>query len=86
MTWVMLADYGSIAVGAVSAACWVAAAVVKVDPPESLKGKPDDSYWDGIVVDGADLIKTMRLQARWNSLAAASAAIAISLQVMVKLA
>ncbi|MEL7553095.1 hypothetical protein AAGV37_24720 [Pseudomonas protegens] len=86
MNWVMLADYGSIGAGAISAACWVLAAVVKVNPPEGLKGKPDGEYWKGTVVNGADLVKTLRAQARWNSSAAISAALAVSLQIAVKLA
>lgn len=86
MNWTMLADYGSIVFGAISAFCWLVAAFVKVDPPESLRGKPDGDYWDGIVVNGADLIKTLRAQARWNSAAAISAAIAASLLIVVKLA
>lgn len=86
MNWVMLADYGSIAAGAVSALCWVVAALVKVDPPDELKGKPDGEYWKGIVVNDADLIKTLSAQARWNSAAALAAAAAVSLQVAVKLA
>lgn len=86
MNWVMLVDYGSIGVGAISAACWVLAATVKVDPPDELKGKPDGEYWKGTVVNGADLIKTLRAQARWNSAAAVAAAVAVSLQIAVKLA
>ncbi|MFL9848571.1 hypothetical protein [Pseudomonas chlororaphis] len=86
MNWVMLADYGSIAAGAISASCWIVAAFVKVDPPESLKGKPDDEYWDGIVVNGADLIKTLRAQAQWNSAAAVAAAITAALQIAAKMA
>lgn len=86
MCWLLLADYGSIAAGVMSAVCWVVAALVKVDPPESLRGKPDDSYWDGIVVSGGDLIKTLRAQARWNSAAAIAAAVAAMLQVAIKLA
>ena len=86
MNWVMLADYGSIGFGAISAACWVLAAIVKVDPPDELKGKPDGEYWKGTVVNGGDLVKTLRAQARWNSTAAVAAAVAISLQIATKVA
>jgi len=82
----MFAEYGSIAAGTISAACWIVAAFVKVDPPESLKGKPDDEYWDGIVANGADLIKTLRAQSKWNSVAAVAAAIAATLQILTKVA
>ncbi|WP_414155707.1 hypothetical protein [Pseudomonas sp. BNK-43-a] len=86
MNLVVFADYGSITAGAISALCWVVAAVVKVAPPDELKGKPDGDYWKGIVFNNSDLIKTLRAQARWNSAAAMAAAIAVSLQLAVKLA
>ncbi|MBA6096375.1 hypothetical protein H4C80_04340 [Pseudomonas juntendi] len=86
MNWMMLADYGSIAAGAISALCWMVAAFVKVDPPESLRGKPDGDYWDGIVLNGSDLLKTLRAQARWNSAAAVAAAIGATLLVIAKMA
>jgi len=71
----------SLLAGLISAACWVVAAVVKVDPPEELRGKPDGDYWPGTVVNGGDLIGTLKAQARWNSAAAFSAALAILLQI-----
>jgi len=86
MNWVMLADYGSVSFGAISAFCWLVAAIVKVDPPENLRGKPDGDYWDGIVVNGADLIKTLRAQSRWNSAAAIAAAIGAILLIVSKTA
>jgi hypothetical protein len=85
MDFVSITEVGSLITGAASAVCWIVAAVVKVDPPESLRGKPDGDYWDGIVVNGADLICTLRAQARWNSAAAISAAIAVLIQVSSKL-
>ncbi len=86
MDWRFAANVLSLVAGGASAICWVMAAVVKVAPPESLKGKEDGSYWDGIVVNGADLLKTARAQAKWNSFAAFAAAAAVFLQVIYNLA
>lgn len=86
MNLVVIAEYGSIAAGAVSAGCWVAAAIAKVDPPEKLKGMPDGEYMAGTVLNGGDLIRTLRAQGRWNSIAAIAAAAAMLLQIVAKLA
>ncbi|WAB92013.1 hypothetical protein OSS47_28525 [Pseudomonas citronellolis] len=77
-----IASGASLVAGAISAVCWVVAATVKVDPPEELRGKPDGDYWPGIVANGADLIKTLAAQAKWNSAAAFAAAAAIALQIV----
>lgn len=86
MNVVAFAEYVSIAAGAASAVCWVMAAVVKVDPPEKLKGMPDGEYIAGTVYNGGDLIRTLSAQGRWNSIAAVAAAIAMSFQIAAKLA
>ncbi|WP_406834027.1 hypothetical protein [Pseudomonas asiatica] len=85
MGWVLLFDYMSIAAGVVSAACWVKSAIVKVDPPQGLEGLPDGEYMDGTILNGGEMIGTLRAQARWNSIAAFAAAAAVSLQVLAKL-
>jgi hypothetical protein len=71
----------SLVAGVASAVCWIVAAVVKVDPPEEFKGKPDNMYWGHIIANGADLVPTIRAQAKWNSAAAIAAAVAVLLQV-----
>lgn len=76
-----LASGASLVAGAISAGCWVVAATVKIAPPESLRGKPDGDYWDAIVLNGGDLIKTLAAQSRWNGAAAFAAAAAIALQI-----
>lgn len=81
MDWVSITANGSLAAGVISAVCWVIAAVVKVKPPKELRGKPDGDYWKAMVVNGADLIPTLRAQAKWNSIAAFAAAAAILLQI-----
>lgn len=85
MNLLAIVEYGSIAAGLLSAACWVRAAVVKTDPPEELKGMPDGEYMGGTVFNGGDLIPTLRKQAWWNSIAAFAAAASVSLQVLTKL-
>ena len=86
MDLVKILEGASIAIGLVSACCWVAAAVVTAPPPAGLKGKPDAEYWKGNIVGGGELLGTLRAQARWNSVAAFSAAFAVMLQVASKLA
>ncbi|DBA08608.1 TPA_asm: hypothetical protein [Pseudomonas phage vB_PaeP-D14I] len=71
----------SLVAGLISAGCWVIAAVVKVAPPKELRGKPDGDYWKATVVNGGDLIPTLRAQAKWNSIAAFAAAAAVLLQI-----
>ncbi|WP_085747342.1 hypothetical protein [Pseudomonas sp. R45(2017)] len=80
------AEYCSITAGAVSAFCWVMAAVVTVDPPEKLKGMPDGEYIAGTVYNGGDLVRTLSAQGRWNSIAAIAAATAMAFQIATKLA
>ncbi len=85
MNWLMITDCMSIAAGAASAVCWIKSAVVKVDPPPGLEGLPDGEYMDGTILNGGEMIATLRAQARWNSIAAFTAATAVSLQVIAKL-
>jgi hypothetical protein len=80
----LIVDLASLCTGLLSAVFWVISAVIKVAPPPSLVGKPDDSYWDGIVVNGGDLLKTMRAQSKWNSLAAFAAAATAVLQIVAR--
>lgn len=76
---------GSLLAGFISAGFWIKAALVKVPPPEIFKGKPDDMYMGHIIVGGADLIPTMRAQAKWNSAAAVAAAVTVLLQIAANL-
>jgi hypothetical protein len=71
----------SLVTGIVSAGCWIFAAVVKVDPPAEFKGKPDDMYYGHIIANGADLVPTIKAQAKWNSAAAIAAAVTVLLQI-----
>jgi hypothetical protein len=81
MTLETIASIGSLIFGFVSAFCWVISAVVKAPPAEGLEGKPDGSYWGGDILNGGDLYRTLRLQAKWNSIAAFSASAAVLLQI-----
>ncbi|TCT96124.1 hypothetical protein [Pseudomonas sp. LP_4_YM] len=74
----------SLMIGLISAACWIRSAVVKVDPPIEFKGLEDNMYHGHIIVNGADLVPTMRKQAWWNSAAAIAAAVTVMLQIAVK--
>jgi len=75
----------SFVVGLLSAAFWVRSATVKVDPPPEFKELADNMYYGHIIVNGADLIPTMKKQALWNSVAAIAAAATVLLQIGVKL-
>lgn len=75
-----IANIASLVTGAASAAFWVKAAVVKSPPAEGLEEKPDGRYWRGIVINGGDLIGTLKAQAKWNSAAAIAAALTVLLQ------
>lgn len=70
----------SLVAGAASAICWIVAAVVKVKPPAEMKDKPDGMYYGYIIASGGDLISTVKAQAKWNSAAAITAAVAVLLQ------
>lgn len=82
MTLETIASIGSLIFGLVSAICWVISAVVKAPPAEGLEGKPDGSYWGGNVLNGGDLYGTLRAQAKWNSIAAFAASVAVLLQIV----
>lgn len=81
MTLETIASNGSIIFAFVSAICWVISAVVKAPPAEGLEGKPDGSYRGGNVLNGGDLYRTLRAQAKWNSIAAFSTSVAVLLQI-----
>ncbi|MCY1276894.1 hypothetical protein D3C76_619260 [compost metagenome] len=81
MDWAVAANVASLIAGSLSAAFWIKAAVVKAPPPPDLEGKPDGDYWKGTIVNGGDLLGTLRLQAKWNSLAAWAASAAVALQI-----
>jgi len=76
-----IANVASLGTGLISAAFWVVAAIVKAPPPEGLNGKPDGEYWKGTIVNGGELIGTLRAQSKWNSWAAFAAAATMSLQI-----
>ncbi|MEB0009330.1 hypothetical protein QN375_06035 [Pseudomonas sp. MH9.2] len=81
MGYAPVLNAASFVAGFISAACWVVAAVVKVEPPEEMKGKPDGLYFGYIISSGADLIPTVKAQAKWNSAAAITAAVTVLLQI-----
>ena len=85
MEYASVLNVASLVAGITSAACWVVAAVVKIDPPEEMKGKPDGMYHGYIISSGADLIPTVKAQAKWNSAAAITAAVTVLLQIAVNL-
>lgn len=82
MTLGTIVSIGSLIFGFVSAICWVISAVVKAPPAAGLEGKADGSYWGGNVLNGGDLYGTLRAQAKWNSIAAFSASVAVLLQIV----
>lgn len=62
----------SVLLGVVSAFCWWRSAVVTV--PHRLRNQPDGVFFgESPVLAGADLFKTLRLQAKWNRWAAIAA-------------
>ncbi len=71
-TWI------SVLLGAVSAFCWWRSAVTRV--PHFAGADTSGAYADGsFAADGADLVRTIRLQSKWNrwaAIAASGAAIA----------
>ena len=81
MDYASVLNAASLVTGIASAVCWVVTAVVKVEPPEELKGKPDNMYYGHIIANGADLVPTIKAQAKWNSAAAIAAAITVTLQI-----
>ena len=78
-------NVASFVIGLLSAAFWIRSATVKVAPPPEFQDKPDDMYYGHILVNGADLVPTMRKQAGWNSAASIAAAITVLLQIGVKI-
>ena len=81
MNVALILNVASLVAGLLSAVFWIISAVVKAPPEPGLEGKPDGSYWKGTVVNGGDLIGTMRAQAKWNSRAAFAAAATVLLQI-----
>ncbi|WP_438282589.1 hypothetical protein [Pseudomonas alabamensis] len=76
----------SFAIGLLSAAFWIRSATVKVEPPAEFDGLEDNMYHGHIIVNGTDLVPTMKKQWWWNSAAAIAAAITVALQIAVKFA
>ena len=81
MDCALLVNAASLGSGALSAVFWVVAAVVKAPPPPGFEGKPDGDYWKCSILNGGELLGTLRLQSKWNSRAAFAAAAAVALQV-----
>lgn len=55
-----------------SAYCWYQSC--KASVTKGVEGRPDGAYHDGtVIVSGTDYFATVKLQARWNSWAAAFA-------------
>lgn len=87
MDLLKILEWTSIAVGLLSEAFWVVAAIVKVLlPQKASRGLPDGQYMPGARVDGADLLPTLKAQTRWNSRAAFAAVLAVLLQIATKFA
>ncbi|WP_432262967.1 hypothetical protein [Cupriavidus sp. TMH.W2] len=73
-------NVGTIVFGAASSYCWVRSASARV-PHAHASG--DGMFHDGtIAVDGADLVGSLKLQAKWNTRAAICAAVATGFQVL----
>lgn len=68
-----------------SAACWLTSALVKV---KHRNGVGADATWrdSSISSDGADVLKTMKKQSKWNTYAAWLAALAATSQAFAALA
>lgn len=81
MDYSQMANVASLVAGLLSAAFWVAAAVVKAPAPLEFQDKPDGDYWKCAVIDGGELFGTLRLQSKWNSRAAFAAAATVLLQI-----
>ncbi|MNL70112.1 hypothetical protein D3C87_1950650 [compost metagenome] len=81
MDYAQVANVASLVAGLFSAAFWVAAAVAKAPVPSEFKGKSDGDYWKCAVIDGGELLGTLRLQSKWNSRAAFAAAATVLLQI-----
>ncbi len=75
-------NFVSLGTGLFSAFCWVCAAFVKVKPPPEFNEVSDGMYHGHIIANGADLVPTVRAQAKWNSAAAISAAFMVLVQIV----
>lgn len=81
MDCALIANVASLVFGVLSAAFWVKAAVVRAPSPPGFETSPDGEFWKATIVNGGELIGTIRAQSRWNSLAAFAAALTVTLQV-----
>ena len=64
--------WASVLLGLLSAMLWSFSARVKASIPDP--SSTDDGFHGGaILVDGADLVETLKIQAKWNGWAATAA-------------
>jgi hypothetical protein len=82
MNYAFYANLASLFFGFLSAIFWVLAAVVKAPPPAGYEGVKNANTFKATIVDGGELYGTLRLQAKWNSRAAFSAAAAASFLIL----
>ena len=82
MDYAFITNVASLIAGSLSAGFWVAAAVAKGPPDPNFAGQADGMRWGKYLVDGRDLLLTLRVQAKWNSRAAIAAAITVTLQIV----
>jgi hypothetical protein len=88
-TLATLLSVASITIGLLSAACWLRASFVKVDPQSAIatrareaKARGETPSGGSTSLDGWDMSATFRAQSKWNSLGALFAALSISCQAL----
>jgi len=90
--WTSYLTWASIALGFVSAACWLRASIVKIDRKKAVSRRVKEAEKRGeeashasVTLDGWDMSATFKAQSKWNARGAFFAACMILFQVIIRI-